>query len=145
MTKINEVSFTQDHLKKVTNHIGKIPIDVVREFNGKFENWRKTWNIAPTNLSSNLRDYAQSDEYETLLDFCMKQGKKVWPLLFQKEELYLINLYEDLMYPDRKEYMNEIKMKNRSNKYTSDGTYILYTYYGDWREFCKQVLEREFD
>jgi hypothetical protein len=59
--------------------------------------------------------------------------------------LPLVNVFEDLIYPDRKSLMDEVKMKNESNRYTADGTYVVYTLDGEWREFCKKVLQREFE
>jgi hypothetical protein len=148
LTKVNEVSYTIDEKTKLAKHIGKIPAIVSSEFTAKFENWRKTWEMEPTKYKSHTRDFAKSDEYKVLIDFCIQQGKQVWPLLFtsfNNGNLPLVNVFEDLIYPDRKSLMDEVKMKNESNRYTADGTYVVYTLDGEWREFCKKVLQREFE
>ena len=148
LTTINKVVFSDGEKSQLARNINKIPGDISNEYRVKFDNWRKTWDLAPTKFMSNTRDYAKSDEYNAFQNFCLKQGKQIWPLLFdsfQNGNLFLINIFEDLMYTDRKNLMDDVKMKNETTRYSADGTYIVYSLDGNWREFCKKVLELEFE
>ena len=72
----------------------------------------------------------------------------VWPLLFKSfkdDNVFLVNIFEDLVLPGNDDLMEEVKQEFAANRYTEDGTYIVYSMTSEWIKFFKKVIKREFN
>jgi hypothetical protein len=149
LTKFEEVSVTAVEQARIDNLIAGVPAAAAGEFAEKFEKWRDTWNRAPLCYSSASRDYAQSNEYRSLLDFCRKQGKTILPLLcntLQKAKHGAAGvILEDLLGGRHAALMKEVDFENESTKFTPDGTLIIRSGQGNMRKLCRKVLAAEFN
>ena len=134
-----EATFTEDELIQIETLIELIPNRIKKDFEEKYIEWKDTWS-RPSGSGSHTRDYAQSDEYKSLLNYCEQYGKSMWVLIFEKmsqKEIFSINLLEDLSFPEFRKIYDDIEAVYRSK--------------GDWPvlsmmiEYSKILLEVEYD
>ena len=104
--------FTQTELDWLTALINLIPDHVKSGFDVKYLAWKKAW--VDFSLDSSPSDYANSEEYVALLNYCQQYEKALWSLIFEKvsdgEGLILLNLMQDILYEgseDFKSYLQE--------------------------------------
>jgi hypothetical protein len=105
------------------------------KFEELYEAWKYTWDDPELNHHSNPRMYAKSEQYSIVLDYCQKNGKKVWPLVFNKyvegEELNAI-LIADLTFKEYLWLMDDIKHQQNleaSRNHTAPSTRANYINY----------------
>ncbi|MDR2805268.1 MAG: hypothetical protein LBB85_06440 [Dysgonamonadaceae bacterium] len=93
--------FSQADLDLIAALKALIPSDITSGFEERYSAWEETWS-RPVGAGSRIRDYAQSEEYNNLRDYCKQYGKASWPLFinkFAREGVVFIgNLLEDLTY-----------------------------------------------
>jgi len=136
-SKTLESSFSASELNRITALKDNIPSGIKSDFDAKYLIWEKTWDRPEIAIHSNPFVYAKSSEYENLLAYCMKYGKAIWPLVFDKLEqgdIYVISLLRDLTYTGKGNFSVEIT-RSASVKIPS-----LYTMQVD---YCKRLLVKE--
>jgi hypothetical protein len=93
-------SFPQSDLDLIASLKAMIPSDVLSGFEARYTAWKITWTI-PGVGSAYIRSFAESEEYEDLLQYCKRYGKASWPLFMDKlgeGDVFVGNLLEDLTY-----------------------------------------------
>lgn len=136
-------TFSSTELAQIDALRGEVPQEIVSEFNTKYAAWKKTWSNPEIALSSNPRNYAESNEYSKLTQFCQKYGKVTWPLFIDKlaeGDVFVSNLLEDLTSPkkdNKKIYDEAITLKSRSIGIPSPFIY------SNMVEYSKRLLAQE--
>ncbi|MBN1576118.1 MAG: hypothetical protein JW913_06180 [Chitinispirillaceae bacterium] len=147
LTRINNVYYSTEEAAALEERSKKIKSSTRCAFSEKYRNWERTWDEALLRYSSNNKDFAKSDEYKNFLRFCSENGKTVWPLLFtliNEENIYNVSvLLEELFYPEYKWVMDAIQNRNNAGRFDDDGTCVVYTPTGNWREFCRTILKSD--
>ena len=120
-----------------------IPSYVKNNFEEKYIEWEKTWNRPEIAVHSNSCKYAESVEYENLLNFCEKYGKAILPLIFEKLDCgvhFVDNLLRDLTFEKNKyifdEIMNDACYNVEIGKPMPPSISL-------WIDYCKQLIEKE--
>ncbi|MDR2118650.1 MAG: hypothetical protein LBP25_03855, partial [Tannerellaceae bacterium] len=93
--------FSQSDLDLIASLKAMIPLDVLSGFEEKYAAWESSWSRPEIAASSHIRGYAESEEYEDLLQYCKRYGKASWPLFMDKlgeGDVFVGNLLEDLTY-----------------------------------------------
>ena len=114
-----------------------IPAAIISDFDTKYLVWEKTWERPEIVVSSNPFMYALSSEYESLLAYCMKYGKAIWPLVFDKlvqGDIFVISLLRDLTYNGNPNFLNDIT-------HFVDGK--IPTLHSSQIDYCKGLLAKE--
>ena len=99
-----EYRLTQTDLNRIAMFIDLLPTQITVDFEKKYLTWVNTWSRPEIIIHSNPNKYAESDEYEDLVEFCLKYGKSIWPLIIDKfahpevSGIKDINLLRDLTY-----------------------------------------------
>jgi hypothetical protein len=144
LTKMRNESFTDAEKSKNLVLIEKIPSILKAEFASKYTLWQKTWDDPKIAILSNPQEYAKTPEYKSLKEFCIKQGKGIWPVIFAKaQEDVPFNqiLLEDALQNSAVSEMQAVETEFSGNQYTNDGTFI-YTTNKDRRvSLCKKLLK----
>ena len=102
--KNNQFVFKQSDLDKIAALIDLIPEKITEVFQRKYLSWVKTWSRPEINIHSNPNFYAESYEYDDLVEFCLRYDKAIWPLVIDKFAhpvgMYIldVNLLRDLTY-----------------------------------------------
>ena len=138
-----ESHFSQPELNQMEVLKGLLPDIVKIDFDAKYLRWKKTWSEPGIALSNNLHDYAKSEEYASLLNYCNQFGYAIWPLIFEKinENSFLsIALLEDLTFPKYREIYDNIYEHFASKVEVGKPIPSSMTMYTD---YCKQLLEQE--
>jgi hypothetical protein len=144
LTMMRNVSFTDVEKSKNSALIALIPNIIKNQFALKYAAWQKTWDDPRIAILSNPQEYAKSAAYNSLKDFCLKQGTVIGPLLFtkaQEEPPFIQVLLEDVMQISTSPEMQAVESEFSGNQYTADGTFI-YTTNRDRRvSLCKKLLK----
>ena len=131
-------SFSTSDLNKVSTLKKQIPATVLSGFEEKYNIWENTWNSPELLIHSNLYKYAESAEYENLLNYCMKYGKAVWPLLFDKlakKDLFVANLLKDLTYGGKLSFYDDILQYEKGKPFPFLSSILV--------DYCKGLLVKE--
>jgi hypothetical protein len=83
-TLISPFEFTAVEKASISALVNKVPEDIKSQFNIKYETAEEVSKDSRWMVFSSWRPYTQSSEYQTLLEFCHREGQAVWPLLFQQ-------------------------------------------------------------
>jgi hypothetical protein len=111
VSAVNESYFSQSDLDRITFLKDGIPATVVSGFETKYLTWKSTWSRPEIAIHSNYRKYAESEEYNSLLEYCTKYGKATWPLFIDKlaqGDIFVGNLLEVLTYTGKKTLTEDI-------------------------------------
>ena len=136
-SRMLQSSFSTSELNWIATLKANMPTAVISEFDTKYLTWEKTWDRPEIGIHSNPYRYAESTEYESLLAYCKKYGKAIWPLVFDKlakRDIFVISLLRDLTYTGTGNFGAEIT-RSASVKLPS-----LYTMQVD---YCKGLLIKE--
>ena len=132
---------TFSDLSKLTTLKNNIPSFVITDFDMKYNAWKKTWNRPDIAIHNDPFMYAISSEYESILRYCMKYGKAVWPLIMDRlaeGDIFVISLLRDLTYNGSVNFVTEIipSVTGGSDKPFPSLYFILVNY-------CKGLLAKE--
>jgi hypothetical protein len=134
-------SFSISELNRIATLKDNIPATVILDFNTKYLVWAKTWNRPEIAIHSDPFMYAKSSEYESLLKYCMKYRKAIWPFLFDKlaqKDIFVINLLRDLTYNGNPNFGAEITRSvtvKRGEPFPSLNSILV--------DYCKKLLDKE--
>ncbi|MCL1932573.1 MAG: hypothetical protein FWF53_01990 [Candidatus Azobacteroides sp.] len=106
-----ESSFSVSDLNRVVTLKNQISTVVLSGFEEKYRAWEKIWSRPELAIQSNPYLYALSTEYESLLKYCTKYGKAIWPLLIDKlaqGDLFIVNLLKDITYGGKRSFTDDI-------------------------------------
>ncbi|MCL1932349.1 MAG: T9SS type A sorting domain-containing protein, partial [Candidatus Azobacteroides sp.] len=132
-------SFSASDLNRVATLKNQIPVAVLSGFEEKYLAWEKTWSRPEIVIHSNPYRYAESTEYKDLLEYGLKYGKAIWPLLFEKltpKDIFIVNLLKDLTYGGKRSFGNDITPVPEKGKPLPSAYSILVDY-------CKGLLAKE--
>ena len=140
-----ESYFTQSDLNQIAVLKDRIPANIISDFENKYLTWIKTWSRPEIAIHSNPRKYAESDEYENLLNYSVKYGKTFLPLIFEKinqGEVLVMNLLQDLTFHESKQLYDDIisylYSKVEVGKPLPSDKSI-------WTDYSKKLLEKDYD
>ncbi|GFO97484.1 hypothetical protein ig2599ANME_1688 [groundwater metagenome] len=146
LTQIEKVELSKDEKAKLSNLIENIPEKVKQEFNTKYRAWKETWDDPNLRIHSNPRMYTQSKQYKEFLSYSKKQGKAIWPLLFQKyehgDDLVKMAVI-DLTYTEYGSLLDEIRQESAKERYTAEGAYIAPSEEANMMKYIKKLLALE--
>jgi hypothetical protein len=143
LTVKRNVSFNDAEKNKNSLLVNNLPASLKDEFTAKYSAWEKTWSDPKIAVFSNPREYAKSNEYGVLKDFCNNHGKDIWPLLFakaQEQSSFIPLLLEDVLLSSSKTEMQAVDMEVGGNQFTYDGSFIYTTNKDRWVSLCKKLL-----
>lgn len=142
-TIIKTIKFKKKENHRIEELINNLSNKTINNFMKKYIVWSTTWKNQAIKFQSNIRAYANSNEYNHLLKFCQKEGKKVLPLIFKKfDNPYIINLISDLTINEYKELMEEVKKERINNLYNDKGVFIYLSNISLWKKYCKKIIEK---
>jgi hypothetical protein len=143
LTIIPKVAFSDCEKAKLIKLIDRLTENVRQSFNAKYEAWKATWTDPKLIVHSNPRHFVQSGEYKRFLEYCRKQDKAIWPLLFQKlgqgDDLVQIPL-GILTGADYGDVGVEVMEEVARNRYTPEGAYIAPSPRANWMRYLKRLL-----
>jgi hypothetical protein len=116
---------------------------VLQDFDTKYVAWKKTWTDPRVISQCDPRRYAQSKEYFEFLEYCLEQGKSVFPLLLERlnsGDSYVIVPLEDLTFRGNEKMMEEVHKENLNERYTKEGAYLIHGLLGNWMIYGKKLL-----
>ena len=140
-----EVEFSQEEKDKLTELIGKLPVDIKQEYNTKYKAWKATWEALELSIHSDVSIYTKSQQYQELIEYCKNQGKAVWPLLFERFDQgnFLAKLpILELTMLDYEELLDEIREESTKEKYTAEGVYIAPSAESNITKYIKELLSK---
>ncbi|MCL1933349.1 MAG: T9SS type A sorting domain-containing protein, partial [Candidatus Azobacteroides sp.] len=134
-----ESVFSASDLNKIAALKNQIPVAVLSGFEERYHLWEKTWSRPELSVYNNPFRYAESSEYENLLEYCMKYGKVIWPLLFEKltpKDIFVINLLKDITCSDKRNFFDDIKpVRKKDELFPSTHSVLV--------DYCKGLLVKE--
>lgn len=138
LTSIQGISISEEFGNQIAALKDLLPETVINDFDEKYMVWVNTWSRYI--IHSDLRKYAESDEYYDLLRYCQKYDKAIWPLVFEKlgqEDPFLViyMLLEDLSFPVYEYLYDDISSKLG----VKINWLIVLT------EYCKALFSIEYD
>lgn len=143
LTVIEKVELSTDEKVKIENLIKNIPEKVKQEFDTKYIAWKATWNDPDLIIQSNPKMYTQSRQYNAFLTFSKKQGKPIWPLLFQKYDQgdFLVEqTIIDLTYTNYGSLLDEIRNESTIERFDAQGAYIAPSENANMMKYIKKLL-----
>jgi len=137
--------FSPSELEQIADLKSQIPTTIKDEFDKKYAEWVETWSRPEIGIHSNPFMYAESDEYNNLLEYCKKYGKATWPLFIielEKGGVFVVNLLRDLTYskPETTTFISDMIGYIDIKHYRPD----LSVYYISVN-YCKILLANEHD
>ena len=107
-----ESYFTQSDLNRIANLKDLLPTTVITDFEKKYVDWKNTWSRPDIALKGNLyREKAKSNEYNSLLNYSLKYGKAMLPLIYERlkqSDIYVVNLLEDLTFHENRHIYDDL-------------------------------------
>jgi hypothetical protein len=76
--------FTDAEKVAISARANEVSPDIKNEFDLKYKTAEENSRDSRWMVYSSWRPYTQSSEYRQLLEFCRKEGQKIWPLLFRQ-------------------------------------------------------------
>ena len=143
LTIIPKVAFSDSEKAKLTKLIDGLPENVRQSFNARYEAWKATWTDPKLILHSNPEFFVQSGEYKRFLEYCRKQDKAIWPLLFQKfgQGDGLVRIPLGILIGADYGYIGiEVMEEVARNRYTLEGAYIAPSPKANWMRYLKRLL-----
>lgn len=115
-------------------------------FDEKYNKWKETWTDKKLSINSNPRRYAESKEYNDILDYCTLNGKKFYPLVIEKlsdGDFFAIILLNDLTLKENSYLLKEVNNENKRKPMNEDGTMIVRTPYSNAIKYARKLLSKE--
>jgi hypothetical protein len=137
---VSESYFSQSDLNQIALLKDRIPATFISGFEEKYLAWTNTRN-PEIDIYSNPRKYAESEEYNSLLNYCLKYGKVTWPLFIDKlaqGDVFVGNLLEDLTYTGKGELVEGVILSS-----TIETGKPLLSMYSILVDYSKKLLEQE--
>jgi hypothetical protein len=141
VSALNESYFSQSDLNLIALLKDLISATVLSGFETKYLAWKKTWDSPEIAIHSNSRKYAESEEYNSLLRYCIKYGKATWPLFIDKlaqGDIFVGNLLEDLTYTGKGTLVRDIV-----ESFIFETGKPLSSTYSILVDYSKKLLEKE--
>ncbi|WP_449405434.1 DUF7689 domain-containing protein [Methanocella conradii] len=146
LTVIDKVELSAEEKAKLADSINSIPEEVKREFEAKYLAWKATWDDPDLVIQSNPWMFTQSEQYDEFLAYCKKQGKAVWPLLFQKyvqgDELAKEAII-DVTYTKYGLLLDDIRQESAKERYNTEGAYIAPSEEANIMRYIEKLLALE--
>jgi len=140
-SSLRESNFSISDLNQIASLKGQISAIIITDFNANYLVWKNTWRRPEIAIYSNPYKYAESTEYESLLNYCMKYGKAIWPLLIDKlvqKDILVLNLLKDLTYGGNRKFIGDI-----TPSIPVEIGNPLPSLYSNLVDYCKGLLAKE--
>ena len=138
---INESYFSQSDLFKIEALKNNIPNKTISDFDVMYNYWVKTWRDPEIAIHSNPYKYAETDEYNKLVNYCAKYGKALWPLIIEKfacGDIFALNLLKDLTFVGKADFIDNI-----TPPYNAKNNQPVPSLYSNVSEYAKKLLISE--
>ena len=138
-----ESHFSQSELIQIDALINGIPISIRDNFRDKYTKWEGTWIKHEINVPSDLYLYAGSMMYDSILIYCKKYDKVVWPLLIDQvahKDTIVINLLKDVTYDGDTNFFTDISQIFNEEDEKQD-----LSIHEVLMDYCKNLLADESD
>jgi len=141
---LESVQFSDYEIKILESLKDKIPYLESLTFERKYQQWKEV-----RENMSDPRQYRKNTEYREyidLLDYCKKQGQRIWPLVFEKynenrpQDLGLLGEVTLSGNDQNMKIAKAIMENNDKNRYTDEGSYIVRSSYTNAMLYVKQLL-----
>ena len=135
-----ESFFSISDLNLINKLIDLLPDNVLSEFDERYYRWKNTWSRPEIAIHSNPYEYAESLDYVYLLEYCMKYGKAILPLVISKltpEDIFVVNLLKDLTYNGDRYFLDQL-----ASPFFKSGK-PLPSLYSILIDYCKTLLAKE--
>lgn len=139
----NESRFSQLDLDQIASLKDCIPAKITNNFEIKYLEWEKTWSKPELSIHSDPIKYSESNEYNTLLNYCEKYGKSILPLIIDKlaqGNIFVISLLKDLTSNGNTNFITDITKDFK----IEDGKQFP-SLYSILVDYCKKILINEQD
>lgn len=148
LSVMDKVEFEMEEKNKLNKSNQKIESKVTDEFNRMLNELENT-PVSPDleKFSSYRIIYGGSKPHEALSEWCLKQGKSIYPLLISKystDKSWMLLLAEDVFAPQFSEVMESVKKENMKNPNDERGAYIVRTSEMNCMRFLKKLI-KDFD
>jgi hypothetical protein len=145
LSVMDNVEFDSEEKSKLNKSNQKIESKVVDEFN-KMLNELENTPISPEleKVSSYRIIYGGSKAYKALNEWCLKQGKSIYPLLISKYSVnkpWMLLLVEDILSTQYPNVLESIKKENLKNPNDERGVYIVRTSEMNCMRFLKKLIQ----
>jgi hypothetical protein len=143
LSVIEHVGFSVSERARVMEMRQALPLSAQDAFETKYNAWVATWALPEVAIHSDPRMYANSKEYDELIVFCRKQGRAIWPMVFEKLEqgdFLAINALEDLTLADNIHVLEAVKEENLTKSHAEGGEFIVRSPYINAMKYVKRLL-----
>ena len=134
-----ESTFSTSEMERVYTLKNLIPDGIVYVFEEKYHLWEKIWSKSELDMNIYPLRYTETTEYKNLLKYCMRYGKVIWPLLFDKlspRDVFVINLLKDITCSDEQSFFEAIKYVRKEGE-------LFPTTHSVLVDYCKKLLAKE--
>ena len=146
LSKMDPESFTEDDNRILARLAENLNDADVNQFKHYFETWQGTWSSPEIVMSSDPRSYANSKEYEDLVNFCKKLGKSSLPLIveqFKEHDLPLSVLIAEILLPGNEQLLADVKKENLEHLYDQSNVYIVRSSSINCLKFLRRLLVQQ--
>jgi FlgD Ig-like domain len=144
LSVMDNVEFDSEEKLKLNKSNQKVESKVVDEFN-KMLNELENTPISPEleKVSSYRIIYGGSKSYKALNEWCLKQGKSIYPLLISRysvDKPWMLLLAEDILSTQYSDVLESIKKGNLKTPNDEKGSYIVRTSEMNCMRFLKKLI-----
>jgi hypothetical protein len=146
LSSMDKVEFDSDDLIKLDRMNQKIQTNTRNEFISYFNELENS-RINPEleHFSSRRMVYGNMKEYNKLKEWCLKQGKSIYPLLISKFDVnkpYMLLLASDVLSSQHMDILEIVKKDNSKNQNDERGAYIIRTSEMNCMRFLKKLISK---
>jgi hypothetical protein len=148
LSVMDNVEFDSEEKSKLNKSNQKVESKIIDEFNRMLNELENT-SVSPEleKFSSHRIIYGGSKSYKLLSEWCLKQGKIIYPLLISKysvDKPWMLLLAEDVFASQYSDVMESVKKENLQNPNDDKGSYIVRTSEMNCMRFMKKLI-KDFD
>jgi len=144
LSVLESVQFSDGEIKILESLKDKIPDSESMTFERKYQQWKEVRkDVFDTRQ---YRKNTECREYTDLRDYCIGQGQRIWPLIFEKynenrpQDLGLLGEVTLSGNDHNMKIAKAIMENNDKNQYTAEGSYIVRSSYTNAMLYVKQLL-----
>lgn len=140
---VEHVSLTQAETEKLSRLKAALPAETVEAFQGMYGAWKKTWSDPKIAVHSDPVKYTESKEYNDLRQLCQREGKGLWPLVFEAvftSDVFARTLVADLTFAQHRSTFERIRDAHKKPQYTTDGKFVVTTPSTLMRKYVQELL-----
>ena len=142
----NNPYFTEEEKAQILALKALLPEKLISVFDEKLLIWSETWLSYPIALSAHSRDYAASEEYFDLLNYCKKYDKALWPLMFEQIAFeigyvhFMSWLLVDASSPEYQSLYDYVH-----NYYWRNALYVVFIRKDDYDYYARYIFKLEYN